>query len=156
MNEDKTFDLGPYIMHTTQDSTIIKWRTLGESGGKVVYGQGDALDQEALEEGKRTLHEVTLRGLRANTRYAYKVVSDGVESAVHHLYSAPGPEQGLRFVVGSDSQAAPTIFRSIVTQMASFEPFLLLHVGDTVQVAQNERRVRSLQKRMLRRGSSPG
>lgn len=133
MRADTTFDLGPYLMHTTRETAIVKWRTKGETDGKVVYGQGDALDREAKEDGLHSLHEVTLTGLSADTRYAYKVVSGGVESEVHHLYSAPLPEQGIRFVVGSDSQGAPEILGPIVAQMAKFEPFLFLHIGDTVQ-----------------------
>lgn len=130
---DTTFDLGPYLMHTTKESAVVMWRTLTETDGKVVWGVGDALDHETAQEGTSKIHEITLTGLTADTRYAYKVVSGGVESGVHHLHAAPQDYKPVRFVVGSDSQGHPEIFGPIVAQMLAFEPFFMLHAGDSVQ-----------------------
>ena len=132
-SDDTVFDLGPYLMHTTKESAIVMWRTLTETDGKVLWGEGDALDHETAQEGLSKIHQVKLTGLRANARYAYKVVSGEVASAAHHLHAAPENYQSVRFVAGGDSQGHPEIFGPIVTQMMAFQPFFMLHFGDTVQ-----------------------
>ena len=43
---DSTFDLGPYLMHTTKTSVVVMWRTLEETDGKVLFGPGGDLAQK--------------------------------------------------------------------------------------------------------------
>jgi len=136
--EDDTFDLGPYLQNPTQTGIVVKWRTLEETDGTVVYGEGDALDMESSHEGSATIHEVQLENLKPDTRYSYKVISGAVESSVHHLYTAVKENQGFRFTVWGDNQNGPDTFRQILSAMAGQGPHFFLGVGDLVQEGKDE------------------
>lgn len=129
---DTTFDLGPYLMHTTKTSVVVMWRSLSAEDGTVFFGEGEALDRHVAQEGKSVIHEITLRGLSADTRYAYKVVSGGLESKPHHFRSAPGDEASLRFSVMSDTHGVLEVFEPLLKQVRAFGPALFLHAGDAI------------------------
>jgi hypothetical protein len=134
MTKDETFDVGPYISYTNSTSSVVMWRTLAEADGKLVWGKGDALDRETPQTGGAgVVHAVKLTGLEPGTRYSYKAVSGAAESAVHSFYSAPADEASIRFAAVGDSQGHPEILAPIIAQMAAFEPYFVLHVGDAVQ-----------------------
>ena len=133
MAADETFFVGPYLQQPMPDSMIVKWRTEAASDGKVLYGESEALGSEAAHEGTAEIHEVKLSGLKENTRYFYKVQSGETVSAMHHFYTAPAPGSAFRFTVWGDNQNGPEVFRDVVPQMASFNPWFILGVGDLVQ-----------------------
>ena len=129
---DNTFDLGPYLMHTTKSSVVLMWRTLTETDGKVLYGRGETLDQNVAQTGASLIHEITLSGLSPQTRYSYKVASGELESQIHHFQTAPGDEQGIRFSVMSDTHGKLPIFTPLLEQVRQFGPQLFLHAGDAI------------------------
>ena len=131
--DDDAFDLGPYLQRPTETGIAIKWRTLEDIDGKVVFGEGDALDMEASHEGTATIHEVQLENLKPDTRYAYKAVSGAVESSVHHFYTAAKSGQGFRFTVWGDNQDGPETFSQVLAAMGNETPHFFLGVGDLVQ-----------------------
>lgn len=126
---DETFDLGPFLMVPTPNSIIIKWRTLEETDGAVLYGLGETPDTEVLETAPATIHQVKLEGLKANTRYSYQVRSGGVTSQVHHFYTAPPEGGSFRFNAWGDNQGGET-FPELVADMTADQPHILLGLGD--------------------------
>lgn len=128
---DDTFDLGPYLMVPTPNSINIKWRTLEESDGAVLYGVGDETNLEAGEEGVHRVHSVVLEGLMADTRYAYRVKSGGVTGQLHHFRTAPEIGSPFRFTAWGDSQGG-TSFPDIAQGMLQQNPDIVLGLGDLV------------------------
>jgi len=133
MDADETFFIGPYLQQPMPDSIIVKWRTETETDGKVLYGESEELGSEAAQEGTAVIHEVKLSGLKTATRYFYKVQSGETISAIHHFYTAPADGEAFRFTVWGDNQNGPENFVNIVAQMAGFNPWFILGVGDLVQ-----------------------
>jgi predicted phosphodiesterase len=74
---------GPYLSAPTDTSATIVWMTDLPAHSKVVYGQGSALDREAVpvRDGMipvGRLHSVRLTGLRPGQTYQYRMVSTPV------------------------------------------------------------------------------
>ncbi len=133
MVADDTFELGPYLMQATDTSIVVMWRTVDESDGTVLIGEGDEPDQTLSQEGVSNVHEIKVEGLSPNQRYAYRVRSNGTTSAMHHFYTAPGENQGFRFAVWGDNQHGPATFSTVVDGIAATKPHMLAGVGDHVQ-----------------------
>lgn len=130
---DETFRKGPYIMHTTVNSSVVMWETADSCDGTVLYGKLPAeLNLQAVHPGAASVHEVTLEGLVPDSRYYYQARSCGRTSAVHHLYTAPPAGTPVRFTIWGDSQSHPEISSRIVKAMAARHPYFTLHVGDVV------------------------
>ncbi len=132
-NEDETFDKGPYLMQPTTESIIVMWWTETEDDGTVFWGLDENMGNEVSHEGESVQHEVKVEGLQADTRYFYKVRSGGQTSDIHHFYTDPGPNQSFRFAMWGDNQNGPETFETVVDQMMTFNPHLLVGVGDHVQ-----------------------
>jgi Calcineurin-like phosphoesterase/Secretion system C-terminal sorting domain/Purple acid Phosphatase, N-terminal domain/Putative metal-binding motif len=65
---------GPYILATTPNSTIIRWKTNSPTTSKVWYGnQPDNLNQWAFATNDTSEHELQITGLNPNTKYYYAV-----------------------------------------------------------------------------------
>lgn len=130
---DETFPVGPYLMHTTTDSTVILWQTAEPCEASLSYGTSpdDLAEQITLTEPAH-FHEVALADLAARTRYYYSVSACGQSSAVLDFDTAPEPGGALRFTVWGDSQSNPDQARATVDAMAGLLPLFDLHVGDVV------------------------
>jgi acid phosphatase type 7 len=129
---DTTFDLGPYVMNVHPDSIVVMWRTLEDASGTVHYGVEEPVEI-ASQTDLSSVHEITLTGLAPDTRYAYRVESDGVSSGVLHFQTAVPAGQGFRFVAWGDNQSGPTIFSQLLPSMLAEGPHLAVGVGDHVQ-----------------------
>ncbi|GEM_PF-1282166 len=65
---------GPYLQSGTPTSTIIKWRTSGNTDSKVWYGNDpNNLSLSKIVASNTIDHEVTIDGLTANTTYYYAI-----------------------------------------------------------------------------------
>ena len=130
-NRDETFDLGPYLMVPTPTAITVKWRTLEEEDGAVLYGEGDEPHLEQLEEGTARVHSVRLEGLKPDTRYVYKVRSGSRESDLHHFYTAPPEGGSFQFAAWGDNQGGEP-FPDIVALVLADAPHVLVGLGDHV------------------------
>ncbi len=135
---DDTFDLGPYLMHVTETSIVIMWRTVDELPSEVLYGAGDELDLLAADPLPTTVHEIELTGLQSNTRYSYQVRSGNRESGVHSFYTAVGPGVPFRFTVFGDNRSHPDDCSEVVAAMAEVNPYFNINVGDVVTDGRND------------------
>lgn len=137
LDEDTTFDLGPYLMNARPNEIVIMWRTLEAENGTVFYGTGEEPDLQASHEGDLTIHEIELTGLEPDTRYSYKVQSGERSSRVHHFHTAVSPNQSFRFALWGDNQSGWEVFTEEVDVIAPFKPHILLGVGDHVNNGRN-------------------
>ena len=129
---DETFDLGPYVMNVSTDSIVVMWRTLEPVSGTVYYGL-DEPEQQVSQAGVSLIHEIELTGLTPDTRYSYRVESDGLSSGVLHFHTAVAPGQAFRFVAWGDNQHGPEVFSQLVPAMVEQGPHIAIGVGDHVQ-----------------------
>ena len=125
--------IGPYIQDLRHDSVIIKWESEEPVEGEVLFGEGDALDRAAKEGKVRRIHGVELKGLRADTRYSYRVRWSGKEAPVREFRTMQ-PPGARRFRLGAygDSRSNPVMHAQIAARMEAFEPDIVLHTGDLV------------------------
>ena len=130
--DDDAFDLGPYLMQTTASSVVVMWRTLEPGSSVVEFGTGTEPDQTVTGDDDRTVHEVTVSGLSADTRYVYRARTGATTSLLHHFRTAPEPRSGFRFTVLGDSQGHPETSEPLFRAMAATNPHFVLHVGDVV------------------------
>ncbi len=85
---------GPYIQQTTDQSAIIRWRTLGPSGATIWYGTNQGQLDTQLDDPTFALdHEIEITGLSPDQTYYYAVGSDeGVlagDDADHYFTTHP-------------------------------------------------------------------
>ncbi|UHG89323.1 purple acid phosphatase family protein [Spirosoma oryzicola] len=84
---------GPYLQKATPTSMTLRWRTNSASLGVVRYGtSADKLNKSTPEAENRTDHEVTLTGLKPNTKYFYSIGTETTPLAgsdQHYFYTFP-------------------------------------------------------------------
>ncbi|MFC1713122.1 metallophosphoesterase [Candidatus Poribacteria bacterium] len=122
---------GPYLQNVGKDRITIMWETLYEAKSRVDYGVTKDYDLFVENAKEVEIHEVTLRPLRPNTRYYYKI-SSGLTTKVGNFKTAPDRNIPFKFVVYGDSREDPDIHRDIAKNILKADPDLILHVGDMV------------------------
>jgi phosphodiesterase/alkaline phosphatase D-like protein len=99
---------GPYLQQGTPTSVIVRWRTNVATNGRVRYGQTlGALSSFRDQAASTTEHQVTLTGLKPDTRYYYSVGTTAAPlagDATYFFRSAPaiGPPHSLRIWATGD------------------------------------------------------
>ncbi len=79
----------PYIQSTTKNSTIIAWKTPGNTLGQVNYGtDSNNLNQSVSETAPVELHGVTIENLMPDTKYYYEILADGVSLTSEFFFTA--------------------------------------------------------------------
>lgn len=115
----------PYLQDAEPQSIIVRWETNGGTTHTVEWGIGQAnLNNSATAisntiSGSNLVHEATISGLTANTRYYYKVVSDNEESAIFDFITPPlkSSDQPFNIIAMSDMQkdgSNPNKFQELI------------------------------------------
>lgn len=134
--EDRTFAVGPYVMHTTRTSTVIVWEDGAEGTPRVVYGRDSVVEGEALgtaDEGG-TIRTVRLEGLAPETVYEYRACLGETCTAELTFATAPRAGRPFRFAVYGDSRSDPAQHRAVVDTIIESRPAVVFHTGDVVEV----------------------
>jgi len=126
-----TIEKGPYLQNVGKDHITIMWETAYATKSRVDYGITEDCDLFVEYAKKVKLHEVTLRPLRSNTRYYYKI-SCGFTTRTGSFKTAPNHNIPFRFAVYGDSRAYPDIHRKVAENILKVNPDFILHVGDLV------------------------
>jgi len=125
------FDKGPYLQNVGKHHITIMWETTYSTESRVDYGITEDCNLFVEDTKEVKLHEVTLRPLRPNTLYYYKI-SRGFTTKTGTFRTAPDHNIPVKFVVYGDSQANPDIHRTIAKNIQKIGPALILHTGDLV------------------------
>ena len=127
----------PYLQSTTSDSTVIRWRTLGQRDGGVEFGPSAALGQLVRTSVPGEDHELALSGLQAGTRYFYRLVQSGQSVSPRYTFvTAPAPSvDRFRFLVVGDSGMNNPAQYDVAQRMAQEPADFFLHTGDVVYPA---------------------
>ncbi|OGG46287.1 MAG: hypothetical protein A3F84_08060 [Candidatus Handelsmanbacteria bacterium RIFCSPLOWO2_12_FULL_64_10] len=123
---------GPYLQNVTQDAVTVMWETDAPGGGEVEYGHTPSFGKAAADTARRTVHEVRLTGLEAETVYHYRARSGGDVSAGFTFRTAPRRETPFTFAVYGDDRTNPFIHAAVADGIKKFRPDLVLHTGDLV------------------------
>jgi len=107
------------------------WETTYSSKSRVDYGITEDCDLFVEDAKEVKLHEVSLRPLRPNTLYYYKI-SSGFTERESSFRTAPNHNVPFKFVVYGDSPANPDIHEKIAEKILQINPDLILHAGDLV------------------------
>jgi acid phosphatase type 7 len=143
---DTGFLVKPYLQFSTQTGMYILWETHKKATTKVEYGEATKnafkanLSMTAAIKGNRTLHEVSLDNLKAETNYFYRVVSvtgDGKEwiSPTSTFKPAVKDSSALMFALIGDTQRnndTPWAWGKIAEKVYQDRPNFVVHVGDLV------------------------
>jgi len=122
---------GPYLQNVGKNHITIMWETLYESESRVEYGLTKDYDLFVENTKEVELHEVTLRPLRPDTKYYYKI-SSGLTSKTGTFRTAPSHNIPFKFVVYGDSRDDSDMHRDIAKNILKADPDLILNVGDMV------------------------
>ena len=122
---------GPYLQNVGKARVTIMWESLYTTKSRVDYGLTKDYDLFIENTREVELHEVTLRPLRPNTRYYYKITC-GLTTKTGSFKTAPNHNLPLRFVVYGDSRDDPNTHREIARGILKAKPDFIMHVGDLV------------------------
>ncbi len=133
-------------------SMTIAWNDTTGGSSDVEYGlAGGALNTKAKGasfKGKGTIgtiHEATLQGLKADTKYAYRVGGAGAWSKTYDFRTAPADGcTPITFIAGgdhrSDDNAGPNPkWKTIIEDMKAHKPRFILESGDLVRSGKDEK-----------------
>lgn len=116
----------PYIQSTTQNSTIIAWKTNNDVIGKVAYGfSASNLTDTIYESVASKRHALTLKNLEINTKYYYTIFSGNTALASEYFNTAKdSTSQNFSFIqygdCGYNSAAQHTIGDLMEADSAEF------------------------------------
>jgi hypothetical protein len=121
----QTILVEPYLQDAESTSIHILWETNGGTSGTIEWGTDpNNLDQSEnasslTTSGANLLYQANISGLSANTRYYYKAVTDGTNSAIYNFITTPlkSSEQSFNLVAMSDMQkdgSQPFKFQEVV------------------------------------------
>ena len=136
--QEPIFELlvAPYLQFATQTSMTVMWHTSATATSVVHYGETDACTS-SVELNPSRIHEVTLKDLKPNTQYFYRVESvtpggKSYESEAAAFRTAVDQDTPYAFAVISDTQGNPTVSKQIAELAWGQRPSFVLHSGDLV------------------------
>ena len=122
---------GPYLQNVGKYRITIMWESLYTTKSRVDYGITKDYDLFVEKTREVELHEITLRPLRPNTRYYYKVTC-GLTTKTGTFKTAPNHNIPFSFVVYGDSRDDPGTHKKIARKILKAKPDFIMHVGDLV------------------------
>jgi predicted phosphodiesterase len=137
--KEAPFVVGPYLQFPTRDSITIMWETAMPGTSIVDYGESALLKEQVVGTNKQpdTMHEITLKGLKPNSRYLYRVTSvdtDGKKrvSDTLQFMTAVDEDSAFSFGIIGDTQKNPRMTGQIAKLIWERRPHFVVHLGDVV------------------------
>ena len=131
---------GPYVQGVTATSAIICWVSKAPGAGVVRYGKVPDLGRDGIERwiGKR--HAVAIADLEPDSTYHYSVKGGGRSWLTGSFSTASvGEDSSFSFAVVGDSGSGSKGQLAVAGLLGRLEPDLILHTGDVVYPAGQER-----------------
>jgi 3',5'-cyclic AMP phosphodiesterase CpdA len=130
----------PYVQGVTMSSAIICWAGEGPGVGVVEYGKTPDLGRKETDSGVGGRHAVALTGLDPDSTYHYRMVGVGGYSSTGSFRTAPVSENSrFSFAVVGDSGSGGKGQLAVAGLLGHLKPDLILHTGDVVYPAGEER-----------------
>jgi 3',5'-cyclic AMP phosphodiesterase CpdA len=132
---------GPYVQGVTATSVVIAWMSKEPGAGVVKYGK--KAPELGWEEADRRIdrrHAVAIAGLEPGSTYHYRVKGVCESWLKGSFRTAPAGEgSSFSFAVVGDSGSGGKGQRVVAGLLGRLEPDLVLHTGDVVYPADEER-----------------
>ncbi|MCX6309319.1 MAG: metallophosphoesterase [Bacteroidia bacterium] len=142
------FDKAPYILYTGKNTEmLILWQTLTTASCTIQWGTDETYSvgsQITTEYGAAHQHKITLTNLTPNTKYFYKVTSNGEIKKGSFMSGAVDAETAVSFYSYGDTRTYPAIHDAVAQKMMNeikLDPksqTLVLMNGDLVQYGSTE------------------
>src|SRR5215211_5913114 len=130
----------PYVQGVTASSAVICWVSEHPGSGVVEYGKTPELGRKETDPRVRRRHVVALAGLDPGSTYHYCAGGVGESSSKGSLRTAPeGEDSSFGFAVVGDSGSGGKGQSAVADLLRRLEPDLILHTGDVVYPAGQER-----------------
>jgi predicted phosphodiesterase len=130
----------PYVQGVTASSVVICWVNEGSDTGVVEYGKTPELGRKEADARVGRRHAVTLAGLDPGSTYHYRVEGVGGSSSTGSFRTASvGEDSSFNFAVVGDSGSGGKGQLAVAKLLGRFGPDLILHTGDVVYPAGQER-----------------
>jgi predicted phosphodiesterase len=133
------FIRGPTVNLVTNNSAAIFWRTATPTDATVEYGVNSSVMESVTNSTLDTDHFLSLNGLEMNTKYYYRVESEGVQSEIYHFLTAPADGEEFNIIIAGDNRpdfnnapTQPQAFSDIADLIIAEEPHLMIMLGDYV------------------------
>jgi 3',5'-cyclic AMP phosphodiesterase CpdA len=130
----------PYVQGITASSAVICWVDERPDAAVVEYGKTLELGCKETDARVGRRHAVALAGLDPGSTYHYRVRGVGRTSSKQSLRTAPvGDDSRFSFAVVGDSGSGGKGQLAVADLLGRLEPDLILHTGDVVYPAGEER-----------------
>ena len=130
----------PYVQGVTASSAVICWVSEHPGSGVVEYGKTPELGRKETDPRVHRRHVVALAGLDPGSTYHYCAGGVGESSSKGSLRTAPeGEDSSFGFAVVGDSGSGGKGQSAVADLLRRLEPDLILHTGDVVYPAGQER-----------------
>src|SRR5215204_2746410 len=130
----------PYVQGVTASSVVICWVNEGSATGVVGYGKTPELGRKEADARVGRRHAVTLAGLDPGSTYHYRVEGVGGSSSTGSFRTASvGEDSSFNFAVVGDSGSGGKGQLAVAKLLGRLGPDLILHTGDVVYPAGEER-----------------
>jgi predicted phosphodiesterase len=128
----------PYVQGVTASSAVICWVSQHPGSGVVEYGKTPELGRNETDPRVRRRHVVALAGLDPGSTYHYRV--EGIGGSSGCFRTAPVDDDSrFSFAVVGDSGSGGKGQLAVAALLERLRPDLVLHTGDVVYPAGQER-----------------
>ena len=129
----------PYVQGVTASSAVICWVSQHPGSGVVEYGKTPELGCKETDPRVRRRHVVALAALDPGSTYHYRVEGVGGSSSGCFRTAPVGDDSRFSFAVVGDSGSGGKGQRAVAALLERLRPDLVLHTGDVVYPAGQER-----------------